>query len=58
MQAALERTTFKALYMLFNAERSNLTAYPFACVNIADLFHLITQGQLPSGLVAQLVEQR
>ena len=49
-------------YMLYSAQRPNLTGYPstfvFICRNITIFKLIIPHDHLPSGLVAQLVEQR
>ena len=44
--------------MLNSAQRPNLTGYPpHSRVHLPQITILITHDQLPSGLVAQLVEQ-
>ena len=45
--------------MLNSAQRPNLTGYPFDFrIHLPQFTILISHDQLPSGLVAQLVEQR
>ena len=52
-KTALQFTTSKPHYMLNSAERPNLSGY-----HLRVHLPLITNNQLPSGLVATLVEQR